>query len=125
MLFIEATSSENVVHYPDHVSEFEIHAALYFALKQATKADIRAEVKSRGTHGLRKAKTACRFDLVAFVNGIAICIIEVKSGPVIHKKTMIETRQGTRYPTYGIPVIVCYGASDIPLVVEKVIEIIG
>ena len=125
MIVIDSTSAENKIAYPDHVSEFEVHAALYLALKQATSADIRAEVKSRGTNGLRSAKTACRFDIVAFVDGVAICIVEVKGGAVNHKTAMQDTRQGTRYPTYGVPLIVCYGSSDIPSVVEKVNSLVG
>lgn len=125
MVVIDTTSSENTINYPDHVSEFEVHSELYMQLKQYTNADIRAEVKSRGTHGLRKEKTACRFDLVAFVENKAICIIEVKDKEVRHKTSIHDTRQGIRYPTYGIPVIVCYGLCDIQLVVDKVNELLG
>ena len=124
MIVINSTSAENKISYPDCVSEFEVHAALYFALKQSTNADIRGEVKSRGTHGLRPAKTACRFDIVAFVGGLAACIVEVKSGKVNHKTSINDTRQGVRYPTYGVPMIVCYGAADIPQTVEAVVSIV-
>jgi len=125
MLLIESTSKENTINYPDHVSEFEVQAYLYWMLKQSTAADIRAEVKSRGTHGLRPSKTACRFDIVVFKNAVAVCIVEVKSDKVRHSTTMQDTRQGTRYPTYGVPVVVCYGMNDIPIVISTVQSILG
>lgn len=118
---MDSINSENVIKYPDHISEFEVQADLYFKIKQKfPSADVRGEVKSRGTHGLREAKTACRFDLVVFDGVVAVCIIEVKGGYVRHKSTMEETRQGKRYRTYGVPVIVCYGNDDIDQTVKAV-----
>ena len=122
---IEPTSQENRVVYPDHVSEFEVQAELFFALKGIPELDVRGEVKSRGTHGLRPAKTACRFDIVPFVGEKALCIVEVKGGHVKHKTAMEDTRQGTRYPTYGIPVLVCYGMSDVAETVEAVRQLLA
>lgn len=124
MHVMQPTSGENVIQYPDHISEFEVHSELFFSLKASIPgSDIRAEIKSRGTHGLRKAKTACRFDIVAFFNKKPICIVEVKGNKVRHKTCMEDTRQGVRYVTYGVPVIMCYGARDIEPVVEFVMSL--
>ena len=124
MHVIEAKSSDNTINYPDHASEFEVHAELYYELKKINGCEIRGEVKSRGTHGLRKTKTACRFDLVVYLNEKAICIIEVKGNEVKHKTTIEDTRQGVRYSSYGVPVIVCYGFEDVDQVKSYVENLI-
>lgn len=121
MIVMASISNENEIKYPDHVSEFEVQAELYFKIKQSLPtADVRGEVKSRGTHGLREAKTACRFDLVVYDGIVAVCIVEVKGGSVRHNTTIEDTRQGQRYRTYGVPVIVCYGSDDIDQTVNEV-----
>ncbi len=126
MKVMPSVSKENTVLYPDHVSEFEVQAELFFSLKRNfPSAEFRGEVKSRGTHGLRKEKTACRFDIVAYESGVAACIIEVKDRDVKHKTNFEDTRQGIRYRTYGIPVIVCYGVEDIQESVSAVGEALG
>lgn len=125
MHVMEPSSSEYSIQYPDHVSEFEVQAKLMFELMSIPGAEIRGEVKSRGTHGLRDAKTACRFDLVVYSNKKPVCIIEVKGGSVKHVLTIEETRQGLRYRTYGLPVVVCYGAADIDQVRGFVIGLIS
>lgn len=56
MKIMDSINSENVIKYPDHISEFEVQAELYFKIKQKfPSADVRGEVKSRGTHGLRES----------------------------------------------------------------------
>lgn len=122
MHLIHAKTSDYKIDYPDHVSEFEVHAELYFELKKINGIEVRGEVRSRGSHGLRKSKTACRFDLVVYKNKKAICIIEVKGGIVNHMTTIEETRQGIKYPTYGVPVLVCYGIEDIAEVRSYVVK---
>lgn len=125
MHVMEPKSSEYSIQYPDHVSEFEVQAKLMFELMNIPGAEIRGEVKSRGTHGLREAKTACRFDLVVYSDKKPVCIIEVKGGNVKHVSTIEETRQGLRYRTYGVHVVVCYGVADIEKVKSFVTDLIS
>lgn len=123
MLRIEPAGTENVIGYPIVHSEFEVHAELFSEIrKNVESADVRGEVKAYGTHGLRKTKASCRFDLVVFDKSTrrAVCLIEVKGGKVRHKDGIEATRQGQRYVTFGVPVLVCYGFDDIKQVVDEV-----
>lgn len=101
--------------YPQHRSEFEVQAFLFFELK-ALGFDIRGEVKAKGIRG-------ARFDLVIFDGkGEKISkrkplrIIEVKArrkqGGVKAKK------QAQRYSDYGPPVDLVRG----PLQARKYVE---
>lgn len=123
MKILDSTSDENKIEYPTQHSEFEVHAELYGRLKEMDWFDVRAEVKARGTHGLRKSKTSCRFDIVLFIDKVAVCIIEVKDGKTKHKTTVEDTRQGQRYPSFGIPVVFCYGFDDIQNVINYSAEL--
>lgn len=123
MIRINPESKENKITYPKVHSEFEVHAELYATIKlNITAADVRGEVKAYGTHGLRKTKASCRFDLVVFEREklSPVCVIEVKGGKVRHKEGIEATRQGRRYVTFGVPVLVCYGFGDIESVVNEV-----
>lgn len=123
VLRIDPESKENKIQYPKVHSEFEVHAELYAAIKGGVPgADVRGKVKAYGTHGLRKTKASCRFDLVVFARDGSppVCVIEVKGGKVRHKEGIEATRQGQRYVTFGVPVLVCYGFEDIQIVVEEV-----
>jgi len=123
MLRIDPESSENKIEYPSVHSEFEVHAELHAAIKHAVHgADVRGEVKAYGTHGLRKTKASCRFDLVVFdrTTRDPVCIVEVKGGKVRHKAGIEATRQGQRYVTFGVPVLVCYGFDDVQPVVNEI-----
>ena len=119
MQTLEPKSKDLNIKYPDVDSEFEVHAMLYFNLRQAGW-DARGEVPFHGSFGLRKAKAACRFDLVIFnQDKTPRFIIEVKARPVRHKTTVEDTRQGTRYPMFGVPVHFVYGMQDAAVLLNK------
>jgi hypothetical protein len=97
---------------PTNDTEFEIQAWLWTELR-ALGFNIRGEVAARfSAPGPRKQQ--CRFDLVHFENGKAIGIIEVKPSRTKHKKPggWMDTRQGTRYSLYALPVRIVYGMRD-------------
>lgn len=97
------------IAYPLVESEFEVQAYLYMTLR-ARGYDVRGEVQVFGEFGLRKTKAACRFDLVLFSDEKeSLCVFEVKARKVKHKTTVEETRQGKRYPLFGVPVHFVYG----------------
>jgi len=108
---IEPESSRYEIKYPENESEFEVQAFLYSALKKKC-IDARGEVKSHGSFGLRPSKASCRFDIVIFENKKAILILEIKARKIRHKNGLKSTRQGTRYPNFGVPVQFIYGMSD-------------
>lgn len=117
---IQAASAEYQIEYPTVASEFEVQAFLYSELKRRG-LDVRGEVKARGCFGLRKAKAACRFDLVLFQNRQAVMILEIKGAPVNHQTTMEATRQGQRYPHFGVPVWTVYGMAGAEAVIERLV----
>lgn len=88
-------------------SEFEVQAFLWSGLK-SLGIDVRGEVRWQQ----KKPRIHCRFDLVIYEEAKAVRIIEVKAAPVKHKHGLHNTRQGTRYCKFGVPVTFVYGMSD-------------
>ncbi|MDE1999729.1 MAG: hypothetical protein KGI52_12460 [Burkholderiales bacterium] len=124
-LLIYPTSSRFSVPNPTHVSEFEVQAEIWARLK-GLGIDVRGEVKARAPFdGCKKHHVTCRFDLVVYQESKAVLIIEVKSGKVRHKDGFDETRQGTRYPCFGLPVVVVYGCDGIDKAISYAQEIVS
>lgn len=107
------------IPYPTAHSEFEVQAWLYAALRSAGR-DVRGEVKTMYEPKGRLGRAQfCRFDLVEYVNGDAIHIYEVKAAPVKHRAGVQATRQGVRYPQFGVPVTFVYGMDDAVLIANQ------
>lgn len=117
---LNPTSASHTIPYPDHKSEFEIHAAIYMTLLQAG-INVRGEVQLYDCFGLHKTKASCRFDLVVFdgLNNPKL-ILEIKSHVVKHKHGAENTRQFFKYGTFGVPVWFVYGMDDIEQIVHDV-----
>lgn len=109
LMTMAARNAEFSLLYPAIESEFEVQAWLYGNLRDLG-FDVRGEVQALGCFGMRKTKAGCRFDLVLYdAMKKPICIFEVKARPVKHKISVDETRQGMRYPLFGVPVHFVYG----------------
>lgn len=97
---------------PDDHSEFEVQATLWHGLR-ALGINARGEVKTSF------AGRACvRFDLAVFESGELTGIIEVKKSVINHKTTWEETRQGSRYAQFAVPVRIVYGMDDADTLLE-------
>lgn len=93
---------------PKKTSEFEIQAMLWSELR-AMGYNVRGEVRAPFAAGMRRER--CRFDLAIFEDGKMVGIIETKAGVTKHKTEAgwHGTRQGFRYSTFGVPMVVIYG----------------
>jgi len=117
---LEHAGSTRAIPYPTQHSEFEVQAWLYMALREAG-IDVRGEVKTMFAPKSRGAKAQfCRFDLVVFTDGKATRVIEVKAADVRHKTGVDNTRQATRYRTYGVPVTFAYGMDGAEHVLREI-----
>jgi hypothetical protein len=97
---------------PDDHSEFEVQATLWHGLR-ALGINARGEVKTSF------AGRACvRFDLAVFEAGALAGIIEVKKSAINHKTTWEQTRQGSRYAQFAVPVRIVYGMDDAAALLE-------
>lgn len=94
---------------PTNTSEFEIHALVYMELR-GIGINARGEVKVP-FHDTANRRAVCRFDIAIFEDGFLVGIIEIKAGVTKHKKAggWLDTRQGSRYSTFGVPVAIIYG----------------
>jgi hypothetical protein len=108
---LEPVTNRYKISYPEKESEFEVQAFLFSSLK-ALGLDVRGEVQCHGAFGMRSKKASCRFDLVLFEDKEAVLVLEVKARPVKHKTSVEDTRQGRRYPHFGVPVRFIYGMED-------------
>lgn len=97
-----------IVLEPKKTSEFEIQAMLWAELR-AMGYNVRGEVRTPFTGGMKRER--CRFDLAIFEDGKMVGIIETKAGVTKHKTDAgwHGTRQGFRYSTFGVPMVVIYG----------------
>ena len=109
---IQPTSSEYKITYPERNSEFEVQAALFSALLREGYV-VRGEVEKRVlVVGGRTA--VCRFDLVVYdAQHTPLVILEVKANAIRHKVPLQYTRQGRRYPRFGVPVWFVYGLDGV------------
>lgn len=109
MTTLPPISGDLRIPYPAHDTEFEVQAWLYNELRRMgfeTRGEIKAPYskKSKG----QKARF-CRFDIVVYNKQLPVVILEVKAATVRHKTCVTDTRQGTRYPHFGVPVMFVYG----------------
>jgi hypothetical protein len=122
---IAPVSAARSIPYPSHDSEFEVQAWLYMALREAG-FDVRGEVKTLYAAKCRKTRAKaqfCRFDLVIYEAEVAARVLEVKAAKVGHKGGTPETtRQGTRYPTFGVPVSFVYGMDGARDIFDRLLE---
>lgn len=117
---LEATAGEYLIARPTQPSEFEIQADIYIKLK-VHGIDVRGEViwQQITSDGKTKRREKCRFDLVIFEGGKAVEIVEIKDNVTRHKSGVEHTRQGRRYPRFGIPVTFVYGAEGAAMFLEE------
>lgn len=102
---------KDLVKEPNSPSEFEIQAILYYELRKLG-LNIRGEVRVLLPKEGRR-QPSCRFDLVEFVDGQLVGIIEVKPKKVKKEPASWHaTRQGLRYTRFGVPVRLVYGMRD-------------
>ena len=98
---------------PSVMSEFEVQAFLWHGLRQLGW-NVRGEVKARFNK-----RTTVRFDLAVFNDSKLKGIIEVKGAPIKHKTSWTDTRQGTRYSQFDVPVRIIYGYQQATLALEE------
>lgn len=91
------------VKEPTVWTEFEVQAYLWSNLRQL-EFNVRGEVKA-----VYAGRQRVRFDLAVFEDGNLVGIIEVKARPRKHKNGWENTRQGSRYKQYGVPIRLVYG----------------
>lgn len=113
MVTLEAVSSSKSIEKPraGRFSEFEVQATLYTGLLFRS-VDVRGEVVKEFPRVKGQMREKCRFDLVIFYGERAIRILEVKGDYVKHKNGVENTRQGRRYPQFGVPVTFIYGMNE-------------
>ena len=125
VLFIPPVEKRFAVPAPKLGSEFDVQAHLW-SLLRASGFDVRGEVKARAQFdGAKKHHVTCRFDLVVYQDNEAVLIVEVKARPVRHKDGFEATRQGSRYPFFGVPVVVAYGMASADAVVDYATTLCG
>lgn len=91
---------------PNHPTEFEVQAYVYTELR-------RLGYNARGEVKAQYAKRAyCRFDIAIFKDGKLDKIVEIKRSSINHKTSWRDTRQGTRYNDFGVPVVIIYGMPE-------------
>lgn len=108
----DARDQSLLITEPDDHSEFEVQATLWHGLR-AMGINARGEVKTRFA-----GRATVRFDLAVFEAGALVGIIEVKKSAISHKKTWEETRQGSRYAQFKVPVRIVYGMADAVALLE-------
>jgi len=93
---------------PSKQSEFEVQAYLWSNLRKLG-INARGEVKVKYPDANKRAR--CRFDIAIFEDGFLSGILEVKAAPIKHKtgNGWLGTRQGIRYNSFGVPVMIIYG----------------
>ena len=55
----------------------------------------------------------------------AVLIIEIKKSDIRHNTTFEDTRQGTRYPHFGVPVWVVYGYAGADKALAEIPRLLG
>jgi hypothetical protein len=111
----------NVIGYPRRLSEFEMQATIYSALR-AMKVDCRGCVPARCEDFGRHPK--CYFDLVVFGrNKMPVVIVEVKVRREKSPEARLGSRQHRRYSKFNVPLVVCDRESKIFPTVDRVIEL--
>ena len=110
------------IAYPSKVSEAEVQAHLWLALKEQN-LDVRLSVYGNGGNGKRAL-----LDVVVFDGGSVKCIIECKTWTKNYAKSAFYHRnnmkQIERYQQYfGKPLFVCGRIEDVPAIVRKVLSV--
>lgn len=108
---------------PTCQSEFEVQAYVWSELRRLG-INARGEVKVP-FKGVGNRRAICRFDVAIFDKKLLCGIIEIKAAVIKHKtdKGWHGTRQGTRYQTFGVPVIVVYGQRQAEDLIHEVSRI--
>jgi hypothetical protein len=113
----------NQILYPNLDSEFDIQAKLCNALK-CSGWDVRGEVNGYATDDWDGKPHKTRLDLVVFDNARhAVAIIECKNRIRSNANGQLRGRQGRRYPSYNLPILVCDCAHKIKETVKAVNEL--
>lgn len=107
---------------PKKASEFEVQAMLWSELR-AMGYNVRGEVRAPFAAGMKRER--CRFDLAIFEDGKMVGIIETKAGVTKHKTNAgwSGTRQGFRYGTYGVPIVVIYGQKHAEKFIDETLKL--
>lgn len=97
-----------LVTEPNAHSEFEVQAYLWNELR-SSGFNVYGEVKTVQKENNKPA--VCRFDIAEFSKGKLAGIVEVKSSAICHRSEggWSATRQGARYASFGVPVVIIYG----------------
>lgn len=111
-----------VVTEPKKLSEFEIHAYLWSALRDIginARGEVNAPYATWQVAG-KERRAKCRFDIAIFYKGILTGIVEVKDSDYTDARMSAwrKTRQGHRYHQFGVPVAIVFGKAH----AEKFIE---
>lgn len=110
-----------LIRHPNgNFSEFEVQAYIYWSLR-ALGHDARGEVVVRAAR--------CRFDILVFLSGIPVLIIEVKKRKGIpcvgdrsaRRKLKMQARaQIKKYSQYGLPLLTIHAMKEARAFIESV-----
>jgi hypothetical protein len=110
------------IAYPHKISEFEVQAQLYTALREQG-LDVRGSVPARTVENAVMPR--CYFDLVVFsAYKTPVVIIECKNRPERAAKRPLGGRQLRRYSTFNVPLILCDRLSEIKNTVNEVEKLV-
>lgn len=98
---------------PEVFSESDTHCYLWGELRRLGY-NVRSEVKVKTSQG-----KSVRFDLVIFKNNLAEHIIEVKGDRRKNVSNWENTKQGSTYKKFGIPVTLICGMANAEKFVQK------
>ena len=104
---LEPNTNQNLVRFPTKPSDFDVQAFVWCELRSRGYT-VRGEVSSSFVTEVNGKKRGARFDLVVYKEETAILIIEIKGVKTV-ENPFTNTIQGTKYPTYGVPVWIVYG----------------
>lgn len=99
------TSRVLKIRYDQPITEFEIHAYIYSALRRAG-VNVRGNISA--IYDANRGNL-CRFDIVIFEFGVASRIVEVKNGGPEQCGIRGQGRQCRRYREYGVPLTYVIG----------------
>lgn len=99
---IKVRDESVAVTEPTGETEFEIQAFVWCELR-------RLGYRARGEVKSAFAGRACvRFDVAVFDDGVLVAIVEVKRNEARNKAAWAQSRQGSRYEQFNVPVhIIC------------------
>lgn len=121
---VESTDADIIIKYPLAPTEFDIQYRLYSDIEfLCQQLDNGSEVKSEVTVYMDDT-IRCRFDIMIFKNGQAVCAIEVKKSKYLSANQDQDEKQITKYKMFqrcaGVPVLWCKGMDEIDKTVEAI-----